>query len=97
MDFSKKLYFLLSKNKLTQEEFAKKINSRRQVVGRWLAGTKPSAISIAKIAEALNTTPEELLSEKEAGISEMDLLKRENELLKKENALLRKEIRLSKK
>lgn len=92
MDFSKKLYFLLSKNKLTQEEFAKKVDTRQQVVSRWLSGIKPSAKSLAKIAEALNTTPEDLLCENE-NINEIDLIKKELKSLRKEVEILKKQIR----
>lgn len=96
MDFSKKLYFLISKNKLTQEEFAKKVNTRQQVVSRWLSGVKPSSKSIAKIAEALNITPEELLSEK-GNINEIDFIKKEILFLRKEVEMLKKQIKLFKK
>lgn len=96
MDFSKKLYFLISKNKLTQEEFAKKVNTRQQVVSRWLSGIKPSSKSIAKIAEALSTTPEELLSEKES-VNQIDSMKKEIKFLRKEVELLKKQIIKNKK
>lgn len=108
MDISKKLKFLLSKKNLTQKQFAEKINTRHQVVSRWLCGTSPSQQSIAKIAKALNISVDDLLDDNKnfsdiqinvnsKGTVNQTIQKEKDDLKDKEIALLKKEIELLKK
>lgn len=55
LSFKRKLQTLMNRRWITQEELAKRINSSQQMVSRYLTGQSiPSAITLKKIADALN-------------------------------------------
>ena len=55
LSFKRKLQTLMNRRWVTQEELAKRINSSQQMVSRYLTGQSiPSAITLKKIADALN-------------------------------------------
>ncbi|MBQ3834505.1 MAG: helix-turn-helix transcriptional regulator [Elusimicrobia bacterium] len=94
MDFNKKLQYLLTKKNLSQTEFAKIINKKKQNVSRWLSGKfVPSAKNINKIAKALNVPVEELLSEEE--YSKDEILKLKKDLKEKAEIIKSLESRMS--
>lgn len=61
MEYQEVIKDFMKKEKLTQEEFAKKIGVNQTTVGQWLLGKKqPSYLSILAIYEKFGITPNEL-------------------------------------
>ena len=55
LSFKRKLQTLMNRRWITQEELAKRINTSQQMISRYLTGQSiPSAITLKKIADALN-------------------------------------------
>lgn len=53
--FRRRLQTLMNRKWVTQDELAKRINSSQQMISRYLTGQSiPSALTIKKIADALN-------------------------------------------
>ncbi|MBQ3835062.1 MAG: helix-turn-helix domain-containing protein [Elusimicrobia bacterium] len=92
MNFGEKLYYLLGKKNLTQADLARKINQKTSAIARWVTGKyKPSSKNMNRIAEALNVSIEELISD--------DKINKENDEIKeikKEIAVMKSELKLLK-
>ena len=67
MQFGEKIQLLLRKNRMTQKELASKINTTEVSISRYINNARlPKGDVVAKIAAALGTTSDFLLSEDEA-------------------------------
>jgi len=55
LNFRRRLQIVMNRKWVTQEELARRINSSQQMISRYLTGQSiPSAITLKKIAEALD-------------------------------------------
>jgi len=64
ISFRRKLQLIMNRKWVTQEELAKRINSSQQMISRYLTGQSiPSAITIKKIADALDCKVDEFYDE----------------------------------
>ena len=62
--FRRKLQIIMSRQWITQEELARRINSTQQMISRYLTGQSiPSAITIKKIADALEVNVNDFYDE----------------------------------
>ncbi|MBQ3834940.1 MAG: helix-turn-helix transcriptional regulator, partial [Elusimicrobia bacterium] len=89
-----KLSKILFEQNLSQEELAKKIGTKQQMISRWLTGGRnPSLNSLKKIAEALNV-PLSYFVEFGEDKKNIEILKLKNKILQleKENLNLKNKI-----
>ena len=66
--FADRLIELLSEAALRPEDFAEKIGAPLELVEDYLRGTMPDALSLSRIAKALDTTVEWLVAGEEVRI-----------------------------
>ena len=62
IEFGRRLANLLERDRLTQRDLAAMTNLTEAAVSRYVSGARePRAVTVAKIAKALDVTPQELL------------------------------------
>ena len=62
VEFGRRLANLLERDRLTQRDLAAMTNLTEAAVSRYVSGARePRAVTVAKIAKALDVTPQELL------------------------------------
>lgn len=62
IEFGRRLANLLERDRLTQRDLAAMTNLTEATVSRYVSGARePRAVTVAKIAKALDVTPQELL------------------------------------
>lgn len=76
MTLGEKLAILLKENDMTQKELAEKIKSTEMTVSRYVRDERqPKAAVLSKIASALNTSTDDLLSRKDYSDDEAEFQK----------------------
>lgn len=76
MTLGEKLAILLKENNMTQKELAEKIKSTEMTVSRYVRDERqPKAAILSKIASALNTSTDDLLSRTDSSDDEAEFQK----------------------